>query len=134
MTGKSETYQFTVVAAPLQDIGKDRVRLHWTRRLGERRFVILKLEHGGKRTLVSALGHEQSKDVIKMDIDLREKLGLAPNDKANISVSLASWHQRLCWYLNATDPAVRIPAWIGIWSVVLGFSSLVLGLVSIFYI
>lgn len=124
MSAKSATYQFTVGKAPFDDIGRDRVRLHWKRRLGKRRFVILKLEHGARRALVSALGHEEGEDVIQMDIDLREKLGLAPNDKANISVSLASWRQQLCWYLNATDPAVRIPAWLGIWSFAIGVLSI----------
>ncbi|MCP8896373.1 hypothetical protein KYK29_15705 [Shinella daejeonensis] len=124
MTGKVATDQFTIAKAPFEDIGKDRVRLHWKRRLGKRRFVILKLQHGTRRALVSALGHEESEDVIQMDIDLRDKLGLEPGKQAEISVALAPWHQQLCWYLNATDPAVRIPAWLGIWSFAIGVLSI----------
>src|SRR5690606_5816421 len=96
---KNASYQFLVSKAPFEDIGKDRVRLHWRRRLGKRRFVILKLQHSGKCALVSALGHEDSENIIRMDIDLRDRLGLTPGQQVQISVSHAGWHQQLCWYL-----------------------------------
>ncbi|PDT13398.1 hypothetical protein [Rhizobium sp. M1] len=59
-----------------------------------------------------------------MDIDLRDKLQVALDSAVEMKVSLASWHQQLRWYLNATDPAVRIPAWLGVWSFVVGLVSI----------
>lgn len=58
---REETYRFKVAKAPFDDIGRDRVRPHWKRRLGKRRFVILRLECAGESALVSALGHDEVK-------------------------------------------------------------------------
>lgn len=120
----AETYKFKVAKAPIDDIGRDRVRLHWKRRLGKRRFVILRLEHEGASALVSALGHDEAEEIIQVDIDLRYKLKLTLERSVDIKVSLATWRQQLWWYLNATDPAVRIPAWLGIWSFAVGLVSI----------
>ena len=121
---KIETQLYSIRMAPLEDIGKDRVRLHWKRRLGRKRFVILKLDHDGKTALVSALGHEGDEDDIQMDIDLRQRLGVKTNGRVLIAVSAAGWIDQLCWYLSATDPTVRIPAYLGVSSVTLGIISI----------
>jgi hypothetical protein len=128
MVEKSQVFSFQVKKAPLEDIGKDRVRLHWKRRLGLRRFVVLLLKNDAGEALVSALGHEDAEDIIQMDIDLRSKLALSLGSNANISIARASWVQELRWYLSATDPAVRIPAWLGAWSLVIGVASILFSL------
>jgi hypothetical protein len=117
---KVETLPYSVRKAPLEDIGKDRVRLHWKRRLGHRRFVILKLSRDGKTALVSALGHEGNEDDIQMDIDLRQRLAVEPGDSVRIAVSAAGWTGQLRWYLSATDPTVRVPAHLAVLSVAVG--------------
>ena len=117
---KVETRPYSIRMAPLEDIGKDRVRLHWKRRLGHRRFVILKLDRDGKTALVSALGHEGDEDDIQMDIDLRQRLGVEPGERVPIAVSAAGWIGQLRWYLSATDPTVRVPAHLAVLSVAVG--------------
>ena len=123
MAAKSQNFAFQVSKAPFEDIGKDRVRLHCKRRLGKQRFVILQLRHGERNVLVSALGHEADEGAIQMDIDLRSKLRLEIDQTADISISIAPWHQQLRWYLTATDPAVQIPACLGAWSLVMGVAA-----------
>lgn len=88
---KVETRPYLIRMAPLEDIGKDRVRLHWKRRLGHRRFVILMLDQDGKTALVSALGHEGDEDDIQMDVDLRQRLGVEPGERVRIAISAAGW-------------------------------------------
>ena len=115
-----DTRRYSVRKAPLEDIGKDRVRLHWKRRLGHRRFVILKLNRDGKTALVSALGHEGDEDDIQMDIDLRQRLGVELGQRVSIVISAAGWIGQVRWYLSATDPTVRVPAHLAVFSVAVG--------------
>ena len=117
---KVETRPYLIRMAPLEDIGKDRVRLHWKRRLGHRRFVILMLDQDGKTALVSALGHEGDEDDIQMDVDLRQRLGVEPGERVRIAISAAGWIGQLRWYLSATDPTVRVPAHLAVLSVAVG--------------
>lgn len=126
------TKVFLVQKGPLEDIGKDRVRIHYLNRLERQRFSILCLEHENKTALVSALGHEGTRNVIQMDINLRKKLDVKDGDLAKITVSVPPWWKKLCWYFHATDPIVYIPARIALWSLGLSIAGCILGLLSLF--
>lgn len=127
----SDECEFEVAEALQRDVGRDRVRIHYSRRDGAKRFVILRLQGNGTTALVSALGHESDVNIIRMDYDLRSMFGVNKGEKIRLKVSRAGLRGKLCWYLSATDPAVHIPAWLATLSVCLGAIGVVLGGVSL---
>lgn len=122
---------FTVGKAPLEDIGKGRVRIHYTKRGGARRFAVFNIAVGRQSFLASVLGHEGDSDRILLDLDQRNDLGVRENDKLEAELTLVGFPGRVRWYLSSPDPAVHVPAWLAFWSVILGGLGFALGIVSI---
>ncbi|MBB2821306.1 UNVERIFIED_ORG: hypothetical protein GGD59_004578 [Rhizobium esperanzae] len=120
------TRRFVVRQAPEDDIGKDRIRIHYRRRQQAKRFSIMRIKNSHHSAVLCVLGLEGSEDDVQMDVDLRNAFGVKPNDEIDLELSEVSWFGKLTWYLYATDPAVHVPAWIGAWSFVLGLVGLVL--------
>ncbi|MRX33202.1 hypothetical protein [Aminobacter sp. MDW-2] len=126
------TYNFVVKKAQADDAGRGRVRIHYKRRGGAPRYSVMRLTSANRvQTLVSALGHDEGEEEIWMDFDLRNRFGVKADDKIEITVSSAGPLDKLWWYLSAADPAVRIPAWLALWSVFLGAAGVVLGVISL---
>ncbi|PWI54799.1 hypothetical protein B5K03_08750 [Rhizobium phaseoli] len=120
------TRRFVVRQAPEDDIGKDRIRIHYRRRQQAKRFSIMRVKNSHHSAVLCVLGLEGSEDDVQMDVDLRNAFGVKPNDEIDLELSEVGWFGKLTWYLSATDPAVHVPAWIGAWSFVLGLVGLVL--------
>ncbi|MBL8578365.1 MAG: hypothetical protein JNK47_14165 [Mesorhizobium sp.] len=96
---------------------------------------IVRIGHNGKKVFVLARGmrDRDSERVIYMDAFTRDALGVeAGRDEIDsVDIRAASWHEHLCWYLRASNPAVRVPAYIAAGSVVLGIISVALGVWSV---
>ncbi len=124
---------FLVASAPADDVGRSRVRIHYTRRKGAPRFTVMKLARENPRKVIYAcsLGHEGKPEEIQMDFDTRQALGVEPGETIDLETSKASLPGRMCWYWSAADPAIRIPAWLAVWSVGLGGLGLALSAFSV---
>ncbi|QIO57322.1 hypothetical protein [Rhizobium leguminosarum] len=120
------TQRFVVKHAPEDDIGKDRIRIHYRRRLQAKRFSIMRVKSSKHSAVLCVLGLEGLEEDVQMDVDLRNAFGVQPNDKIDLEISTVGWIDKVKWYLFATDPAVHVPAWIGAWSFVLGLVGLFL--------
>jgi len=114
--------------------GAMRVRLHKTHRNGIPRYGIAKIVNtaNSKHVVAILLGHEDAGSVY-LDYDARDSLDVAKGQKLQFTVSSTSLLRRLWWYLTINDPIIRIPAWLAVWSVVLGIAGIGLGLASILY-
>lgn len=118
--------RFVVKQAPEDDIGKDRIRIHYRRRLQAKRFSIMRVKNTQHTAVLCVLGLDGAEDDVQMDIDLRNAFGVRPNEQIDLELSAVGWIGKVKWYLDATDPAVHVPAWIGAWSFVLGLAGLLL--------
>jgi hypothetical protein len=95
--------------------------------------TVIRIDHGSRRILAVARGVEPSKGaMIQMDEFLRDKLGVKLGEEIGSEyIRPANWHEKLSWYLHATNPAVHVPAWVAVISLGLGVLSIVLGALSI---
>ncbi|MES0028026.1 hypothetical protein [Mesorhizobium sp. M0040] len=125
------SYQFKVGKAPFDDIGRGRVRVHYSRRDGAKRFTVFKISSGDQSFLASVLGHEDEVDKILLDIDQRADLGVVEGGSIDLALTRVGFCGRVRWYLSVPDPAVHVPAWLAVWSVALGALGLILGAMSL---
>ncbi|WP_027037087.1 hypothetical protein [Mesorhizobium ciceri] len=125
------SYQFKVGKAPSDDIGRGRVRVHYSRRDGAKRFTVFKISSGDQSFLASVLGHEDEDDKILLDIDQRADLGAVEGGSIDLTLTRVGFCGRVRWYLSVPDPAVHVPAWLAMWSVALGALGLILGAMSL---
>lgn len=124
--------KFVVAPAPESDVGRMRVRIHYKSRAGVSRHGIIRLtSERGRSVLASALGHELDQNAILMDYDVRSALGLSKGQSAELKIEPAGAVGTVKWYLGNPDPAIRAPALIAIWSLVLGASGVVLSIISL---
>jgi len=68
---------------------------------------------------------------ITLDLRLRQKLDIKPNQSAEFSFEPASLLDQLCWAWNATDAMPRVGARLAVLSVALGAVGLALGVISL---
>ncbi|WP_457939813.1 hypothetical protein [Mesorhizobium sp. 10J20-29] len=123
--------KFIVGKAPIDDIGRGRVRIHYSRRGGTKRFTVFRITRDNQSFLASVLGHEHEADKILLDIDQRADLGVVENESVVLVLKRVGFFGRVHWYLSVNDPAVHVPAWLTVWSVALGALGLILGAVSL---
>jgi hypothetical protein len=117
--------------APLRHTGKGRVLLHETTRGDVRRFGVVRLmTPAGRCTYAAVIGHTKEEDVIQMDLDMRESLGLRPDEFAELEIRKANALGTLWWYLTVQDPLIRVPAVLAALSVFLGLLSVILAFVK----
>lgn len=124
-------YMFTIEKLPAEDLYRGRVRIDHTRRDGAKRFDIIKVTNGDKVAYVCAMGHQLVADKLLIDFDTRELLGLRIGDQVELEVKKSGWLGNLVWYLKASDPVVRVPAWLTIWSFLLAFIGIVLSILAL---
>lgn len=124
--------RYVVRPAPEGDIGKDRIRIHYRRRSNARRFSIMRVKSSKYSAVLCVLGLDGAEDEVQMDIDLRNAFNVQPDQTIELEVSSVGWIGKLRWYLFATDPAVHVPAWIGVWSFVIGALSLIPSIIDVF--
>ena len=119
-----------VAKARLPDTARDVVRIHRQHQNGIGRHDVVKLTANENSCYVSVLGTE-NEDVIEMDLDTRLALGVMFDQTYDFTLSRAGRLGQLRWYLNSNSPAVWIPAWLAVWSVLLGGAGAVLGLLGL---
>lgn len=122
--------ELKVAKAQLGDTARDIVRVHKRHRGGISRHDVVKLSANGESTHVTLLGSE-SEDEIEMDLDTRLALGVMYGNSYSFTIDRAGKLGQLRWYLHSDSPAVWIPAWLALWSVVLGAAGAILGLIAI---
>jgi hypothetical protein len=75
---------------------------------------------------------DEKKDFILLDERTRRQLNLNVNDKEEFDFLPLGWFDQFRWAWNASDPAYRISARMGLLSVILGFVGILLGTISFF--
>jgi len=87
---------------------------------------------GGRRILLSLRGVAgASNAAIQIDEKTRNALVLTAGEEADFEFLRVSWLGQFLWAWRASEPAYRIPARLGLLSLVLGLIGLVLGAVSL---
>lgn len=71
-----------------------------------------------------------SQNEISLSSEIRDRLGLSSNKEALFTIAKANWIDDFLWAWGATDAMPRIAARLGVISVVLGLTGLILGIVS----
>lgn len=117
----------------LDEVFTDMVRipkLH--RNLDMDNGTVIRLDHNGKKAFAIVRGLGNRKDaVIQMDEFIRRRLGVSVNDQIDrCGIRRAKPLERVLWYLQATNPAVHVPAWLAVISIGLGVVSIVLTLAT----
>lgn len=121
--------QLTVKALPASDSGRLLVRLNKTHRGGIPRYGIANLTNSenAKSVKVLILGHDD-RSAIYMPYDIREALGVDKGRDLTFTITGVGWFGKIGWLLKTPDPAVHIPAWLALVSVLLGLISIVIAL------
>lgn len=125
--------ELVVKPAQYSDTGRELIRVHKRDRNSINRYDIasVKCEDTGKEIRVLCLGHDEPGQ-IWMDIDLRQAFGVEANSQYRFQFRKSKLWDKLCWYLGARDPAIRIPAKLATGSLILGVISFLLAIWSIF--
>lgn len=112
--------KLTVKGLPSTDAGRLVVRLNHKYRNGIPRYGIAKIRNPLNNCCVLALvlGHD-SQDAIYMPYDIRKALGLEKEAQLDFEIKHVGIWGKLKWYFQSPDPAVHLPAWLAMTSVVL---------------
>jgi len=115
------------------EVYKDIVRIHESSRGGIKSGKICWLYVSGYgHTVVSVRGLKDcQRSQILMDEAMRERVGLSQNDigtRIKFHLQEGDWFDTILWMLWATDPAVRLPAWMAFLSLLLGLLAMGLAL------
>ncbi|QPZ90643.1 hypothetical protein [Thioclava electrotropha] len=118
-----------VKALPANDSGRLLVRLNKAYRAGIPRYGIANLSNAenAKSVKVLVLGHDDG-SAIFMPYDIREALGVDKGGSLNFSITKVRWPGKIGWLLKTPDPAVHVPAWLALMSVLLGVISITIAL------
>lgn len=110
-----------VKALPPNDSGRLLVRLNAKYRPDIPRYGIARLTNVENRKFerVLVLGHDED-TAIFMPYDIREALGVRKGAELEFSIEEVFWFSKVCWLLKSRDPAVQVPAWLALTSVLLG--------------
>lgn len=116
-----------VKALPLNDDGRLLVRLNHKYREGVPRYGIVSLINSAndQKAIVLMLGHEND-GAIFMPYDIRIALGINKGEQLELRIQKVGPLGKLRWLLGSPDPAVYLPAWIAVISLVLA----VIGVIS----
>lgn len=126
-----------VIGANWDEVFIDTVRIPAKHRLDANGNAIengtlVRVDVGGHHVLVVARGQQGNDETIQMDEFTRRRLGgVALNAELDLTISKATMKDQLLWYIHATNPAIRIPAWVALISVLLGLISVVLSIWSV---
>ncbi len=123
-----------VEEASRDDVFTDMVRIPKRHRGGIENGTVVRIEHDGNRVFAIARGLEGRNEdpVVVMDEFVRRRLGVKARSKIDSdSIRKASRWEKLTWYLEATNPAVHVPAQVAVISLGLGALSVLLGVVGV---
>lgn len=127
---EADTIPLRVVKARIPDTARDIVRIDKRHRNGIGRYDIVQLSAEGRSCYVAVLGTEDE-GVIEMDLDTRLELGVMYDQVYDFTMRRAGRIGQLRWYLNSNSPTVWIPAWLALWSVLLGGTGTIFGLIGL---
>ncbi len=121
--------QLPVRALPANDSGRLLVRLNTACRAGIPRYGIAALTNvqNAKSVDVLVLGHDDA-SAIFMPYDIRVALGVEKGGSLNFEIIEVGLLGKVGWLLKTPDPAVHVPAWLALISVLLGFISIAIAL------
>ncbi|MER8803767.1 hypothetical protein [Mesorhizobium sp. M0998] len=123
--------KLTVAKADFNEGGQDMVRINLLDRpQGISRHDIVRIEANSRSITAVVLGNDTVGE-ININIDLRNDLGVTLGKGYEFTIHKANWCGRWGWYANATNPAVRLPAHLSIWSFALGVISLLISVPSL---
>jgi hypothetical protein len=122
----------TVKGLDSREWGTSRVRLHYSHRSGVQRYGLGKITNTetSKSVVAVILGHDDIQGIY-MDYDTRDELGVSKGDTLAFDVASVRLPAKLWWYLTISDPLIRIPAWLAVWSIILGVAGICFGVASI---
>ena len=115
-----------------EDIFQDLVRVHISHRKGIRAGRLCRVTINGK-SIVAVARNSLRNDTkgIWLDNSQRAKLGVKAGDDADFSITPTSWYEELLWIWRASDPVNRTAGRLGILSLLLGITGVVLGAWSV---
>ncbi|MCV3273491.1 hypothetical protein [Roseobacter sinensis] len=110
-----------VKVLPTNDSGRLLVRLSVKYRSDIPRYGIARLTNLENRKFerVLVLGHDDD-TAIFMPYDIRKALGVEKGAELQFLIEEVYWFSKIFWLLNSRDPAVHVPAWLALASVLLG--------------
>jgi hypothetical protein len=107
---------------------KDMVRIPEAFREGLPNRSICELKVGARSAIVFVRGWPgYINPDIAIDEAVREKLGVEIGESHVFKVRRLTRLGQFVWFLRASDPAVRLPAWLSVISLILGVIALGLG-------
>ncbi|MBL3576243.1 hypothetical protein JMK10_02945 [Rhodovulum sulfidophilum] len=136
--GNPHNGSFIVRRSLKSDFGRQVARMHWSNRPFANRYDIVRISHKDNHIFVPVLGlgEDESGHIARLGYDLRRKLNLPKDatvkeERFNLTIEKAGFWGQLYWYLSANDPAVKVPAWLAFWSVMLGLAGFLLAILSL---
>ncbi len=78
-----------------------------------------------------ARGLSRQRGVVKMDRNVRSELGVDKDQVYDFTLTRLSWIMSLWFPWKASDPIYRVPAQLGLISLILGLIGLILGIVAL---
>lgn len=125
-------FTLKVMRSSKTDASRLIVRMNHDYRDGAGRWAVVRIRCAdtSKTVLALALGHD-TKNAIFLPYDVRSALKVEEGTSYNFQIAKVGWLGTIRWWLCSKDPAVRIPAWLAVWSVGLGAASLIIAIWSL---
>ncbi len=132
---QNENLQLKIAQSRLADVMGDIARFDNSYRTFDGKLVrsgrVVVLRANGKTARVVARGPAGvSKDEISLSSEIRDRLNLSSGQKATFTIAKANWIDDFLWAWDATDAMPRVAARLGVISVILGLTGLILGIAS----
>lgn len=127
-------HELQVSKAKSDDVYRDIVRVHLADRDGMREGLVCRVRNldSGKDALFAVRGlPKEGGGHIVLDEFGRERLGIGSLGTYRFQFETVSWRQSIQWACGTADPAARIAAWIGVWSLIVGGIAIILGLIAV---
>jgi hypothetical protein len=117
---------------PEGEVLKDIVRVAKPFRDGIPNLTICRISVGAKSAVVLLRGWDADpkKPQIAIDEALRERLGIVKGESYDFVFQPMNRFGQFLWFLQASDPSIRLNSWLAMISLLLGLAGLAIGLAS----
>jgi hypothetical protein len=135
---KVHVVPLTVQPGVQADEYRDIVRIHHDDRSGIPSGTLIKIAvHSGadrRQRIFAVRGlRNANRGQIRLDSPNQDNLNVELNKTYPLEIAETSLLDKLHWVTCATDPAIRVAAWLAIWSGIIGILGFVVGIVGIIY-